>query len=159
MASNLHSDSIEEISREIQSRGMEWMTKKEYPVWLSRENSWGFIDVVGFKRESSTTSAEVEGYEIEYGSSNEQQRKNREKLDILKSSFPTTVKVHTCQINAGESHIEKCPKSVSKLIFSIPKKQSESILFRTSYVPKPEPKPISKQWGKRQTQCGIKRKW
>lgn len=122
MPSKQHEQKIEEISREIQSRSLNWKVKKNYPIWLHKENSWGLIDVVGFKKETFEAGAEVQAYEIEESSGNLQQARNLEKLRQFQSSFPSTIKVLTCQLSASENHQEKCFKKQQNIpIKEIPK--------------------------------------
>src|SRR3990167_1107444 len=107
MPSKPHEQKIEEIAREIQSRSLNWKVKKNYPVWLHKENSWGLLDVVGFKKETFEAGAVVEAYEVEESSGNLQQARNIEKLNQFKLSFPSTIRVSVCQLSTAESHKEK----------------------------------------------------
>lgn len=110
MPSKQHEGKIEEIRREIESRSMEWKTRKGFPVWLPKENVFGLIDIVGFKKSSNTSSAIVEAYEVEESSGALQQKRNLEKLKQLESSFPSNVKVKTCQLSSSDNHKVKCAR-------------------------------------------------
>jgi len=127
MPSKPHEQKIEEIAREIQSRSLNWKVKKNYPIWLHKENSWGLIDVVGFKKETFESGAEVQAYEIEESSGNLQQTRNLEKLNQFKSSFPSTIQVSICQLSTAENHKEKCfkdkPKPTIKEIPKLPERR------------------------------------
>jgi hypothetical protein len=115
-----HEDKIEEISREIESRSMDWKTRKNYPIWLGADNknpinsnSWGLIDVMGFKNASQNNKAEIEMYEVEEKSSMFQQNKNFEKMNIAEKSFPLGVIVSKCQLKSNQDHKDPkvCPKN------------------------------------------------
>lgn len=112
MPSSQHEDKIEEISREIKSRSMDWRTKKNYLVWLQKENKFGMVDIVGFKKQTPTSRAIVEGYEIEERNSSSQISRNFEKLQQLKKSFSSDVVVHVCQLKSNQNHKDPrvCPR-------------------------------------------------
>lgn len=111
MPSKEHEGKIEEIRREIESRSMDWKTKKQYSVWLPQENLFGLIDIVGFKKKTQNSPAEIDAYEIEEKSPTNQRFKNFEKLETLKKSFAPDVKVNTCQLNSNQDHKKVCPKN------------------------------------------------
>lgn len=110
MPSKEHQYKIEEIDREIKSRGMNWKTKKNYPIWLPKENNFGLIDIVGFKKEGST-SAIIEAYEVEERNSAGQISRNLKKLEELRKITSPIIRVFTCQLNSNENHIFKCKKN------------------------------------------------
>ena len=110
MPSKAHESKIEEIRRDILSRSMEWKVKKGFQVWLPNENAFGLIDVVGFKKATNISPAIVQGFEVEENSGDLQQKRNLEKLRQLEVSFPSNVKVQTCQLSASEDHKQKCFK-------------------------------------------------
>jgi len=91
---------------------MEWKTRKNYPVWMQKENRWGLVDVIGFKKQTQTSRAEVDGYEIEEKNGLSQQNRNFEKLQQLKNSFSSNVRVNTCQLKANQNHkdLNVCPR-------------------------------------------------
>jgi hypothetical protein len=108
MPSLKHKNKIEEIDREIKSRGMDWRTRRNYPIWLHKENVWGQIDIIGFKKETIDSPAIIDAYEIEELSSNIQKNRNLMKLKQLKASIPKSIKVFTCQLSANEDHRRVC---------------------------------------------------
>ncbi|HRZ85987.1 MAG TPA: hypothetical protein P5277_04395 [Candidatus Paceibacterota bacterium] len=108
MPSKEHEQKIEEIDREIKSRGMHWKTKKNYPIWLHKENSWGQIDLVGFKREEPMSPAMIDAFEIEERNSAGQISRNLEKLEQIKKMTPINIKVRTCQLKSNEDHKKVC---------------------------------------------------
>ncbi|HRZ85635.1 MAG TPA: hypothetical protein P5277_02535 [Candidatus Paceibacterota bacterium] len=110
MPSREHQQKIEEIDREIKSRGMNWKTKKNYPVWLHKENNWGQIDLVGFKKEDSFSPAVIDAYEIEERNSSGQISRNLEKLAQLRKITPLNIKVFTCQLKANQDHKTVCSR-------------------------------------------------
>ena len=110
MPSRQHEDKIEEIGREIKSRSMDWKTRKNYPIWLPKENKFGMIDLVGFKKQTQISRAEVDGYEIEENSGMSQQNRNFEKLQQLKKSFPSDVRVNVCQLKSNQNHLQSCSR-------------------------------------------------
>lgn len=73
MPSKQHEQKIEEIKREVESRSIEWKTKKGFQVWLPQENVFGLVDIVAFKKSTNLSPAIVEGYEIEESSGSLQQ--------------------------------------------------------------------------------------
>ena len=108
MPSKAHESKIEEIRRDVESRGLQWKTRKAFPIWLPNENVFGLIDIVAFKKAENNYPAIVEGYEVEESSGSLQQKRNLEKLKQLESSFPSNVRVKTCQLSASENHKQKC---------------------------------------------------
>ncbi len=108
MPSKQHEDKIEEIKREILARSMDWKIKKNFLIWLPKDNIFGSIDLTGFKKQSPFSPAEAEAYEIEEANGSSQVHRNFEKLEQFKKSFPTNVRVRTCQLNANEDHKIKC---------------------------------------------------
>ena len=120
MPSFEHEYKTEEIKRELLSRGMNWRARKQYPIWLEDENSWGLIDVVGFKKKEKDSPAEVHAFEIEEKSPTEQQGRNFSKLEKFKNFFPAHIKVHTCQLRTNEDHRLVCPRSNRSQIITKP---------------------------------------
>jgi hypothetical protein len=110
MPSRSHENKIEEIEREIKSRSMNWTTRKNYPVWMHRENKWGQIDLVGFKRETSESPAVIDAYEIEEKNNSGQRNRNLEKLNQLRKLTPNNIKVFTCQLDTNQNHKQVCPR-------------------------------------------------
>ncbi len=113
MPSIEHDNSIETIKREIESRGLEWKTKKNVEVFIPEDNSFGLIDICGYRQEEPNSPAEVECYEIEHSDNSPnfihpQSKKNKRKLEIIKKSFPSNVKVFACQLSSFDNHLFKC---------------------------------------------------
>ena len=107
MPSSEHEEKIEEISREIKARGMNWRVKKNFPIWMP-DNKFGMIDIIGFKSKSSFSKAEVDAYEVEERNNQSQVNRNFEKLQQLSKSFSPDIDVSICQLKANENHKEKC---------------------------------------------------
>lgn len=109
MVSQEHILKLEEIDREIKSRGANWQTRKSFPIWLKKENSWGLIDLVGFKKEISEDSpAVIDAYEIENASGSLQRNRNLEKLNEIKELINPKIKIFTCQLTPEQNHQEVC---------------------------------------------------
>lgn len=114
MPSQQHQEKIETIEREILNRGMDWKTKRNFPVWLHKENNWGLLDLVGFKKESSDNQNDIESaildiYEVEEKSGGLQKKRNLEKMEQMKFLYNPSIKIFTCQITSDQNHIEICP--------------------------------------------------
>lgn len=114
MPSKAHSEAIEKIEREIKSRSIDWRTKRNFLVWLPKDNVFGSIDIAGFKKANQFSPAEAEAYEVEESNGSSQVHRNFEKLEQFKKSFPANVRVRVCQLNANENHRIKCPRTTGE---------------------------------------------
>lgn len=116
MPSIEHENQIEAIKRQIESRGLNWKTKKNVEVHIPENNEFGLIDICGYKKEEPDSPAEVECYEIEHSDNSQdfnhwQSKRNKRKLEIIKNSFPPNVKTSVCQLSSSDNHLTKCKTS------------------------------------------------
>ena len=110
-----HQRKIEEIEREIKSRGLQWRTKRNLNVWLPQDNILGKIDLTGFKKfESSISPAIIESYEVEEKNSPGQISRNLEKLRQLEKLRDKNIIVKTCQLTSDQDHKKVCQKNQNK---------------------------------------------